>query len=149
MSDGMPSPRPTEPFIWLLKVLPDQLDAAWAIAEPWLAASCERNPGDLTTEALRRTIDAGEAMLLLIQPDGRTPVAAGVMEVRDYQDGRRVLWIQAVGGSDRHACVKVLPLIEDGARKQGCHTVEFAGRPGWAALLPDYRVQAQYTKDLA
>ena len=54
-----------------------------------------------------------------------------------------------MGGSDRNACVKVLPLIEDGARKQGCHTVEFAGRPGWTALLPDYRVQAQYTKDLA
>lgn len=148
MSDGLPMPRQAEPFVWLLRVPPEQLDHAWAVAEPWLAGSIERGGSDLTLADLRRKVDAGEAMLLMIQPDGREPVAAGVMEVRDYADGRRVLWIQAVGGSDRHACVKVLPIIEDGARKQGCHTLEFAGRPGWAALLPDYRVQAQYTKEL-
>ena len=146
MSDGLPPPA--VPIVRLLSVPAEHFKDACALAEPWLAASCERNPNDLTTDALREMVQVGHAGLFLIQRDGSDPVAAGVRQLRDYADGRRTCWILAVGGSDRDACLKVLPVIEHDARVKDCVTVEFAGRPGWAALLPDYACQAQYTKEL-
>ena len=39
-------------------------------------------------------------------------------------------------------------VIEAGAARNGCSRVEFVGRVGWAALLPDYQVDAYYVKNL-
>ena len=85
---------------------------------------------------------------MLIGPAGGAPVAAGVTQVRQHQDESRSCWVLAVGGGGARAWRHTLTLIEAGARRLGCATVEFAGRSGWAGLLPDYAAYTHFTKRL-
>ncbi len=91
---------------------------------------------------------AGQGQLVLIGPAGGPPVAAGVTQVREHADRTRSCWILAVGGGGARAWRHTLRLIEAGARRIGCATVEFAGRSGWAGLLPDYASHTHFRKAL-
>ncbi|MFK5600257.1 hypothetical protein ACFZ8E_25140 [Methylobacterium sp. HMF5984] len=123
------------------------LARAWAVAEPWLAQACARPGCDLTVSDLHAALERDEAALILIV-DGERPVAAGVTQVRDLADGGRSCCVLAVGGSGARAWRETLRQIEAGAARNGCARVEFVGRVGWAALLPDYVVDAYYVKHL-
>ncbi|WP_430913907.1 hypothetical protein [Methylobacterium sp. sgz302541] len=91
----------------------------------------------------------GEAQLVLIHPEDGEAVAAGVTQVRDLERGGRSCIVLAVGGSGARAWRHTLRLIEAGATRIGCSRVEFVGRAGWAALLPDYAVDAYFVKEPA
>lgn len=123
------------------------LARAWAVAEPWLARACARPGCDLTVADLRAALERDEAALVLIL-DGERPVAAGVTQVRDLADGGRSCCVLAVGGTGARAWRETLREIEAGAARIGCARVEFVGRVGWAALLPDYAVDAYFVKHL-
>lgn len=113
------------------------LDAAWPTAEPWIRAACERPGCEDTPEGMRAIVAANEGMLLLLM-DGDELIAAAVLQVRDYRSGRRSLWVLAAGGTSARACRSVLTVLETSAAQEGCGTVEFVGRRGWAFLLPGY-----------
>jgi hypothetical protein len=132
----------------LTSVPVDRFDAGWAIAEPWLARVCARPESDLTLEGLREMCRTGRGQLILIGRRGHPPVAAGVTQVREHQGGARSCWILAVGGSGARVWLDTIDLIEATARAIGCTTVEFAGRSGWAGLLPGYAAYTHYTKRL-
>lgn len=132
----------------LTPVPADQVDAIWPVAEPWLARVCARPESDLTLDGLRAMCRAGQGQLILIGPAGSAPVAAGVTQVREHADRTRSCWVLAVGGSGRREWLDTLPFIEATARAIGCRTVEFAGRSGWAALLPDYAAHTHFRKAL-
>ena len=137
----------------LTPVAANDLAQAWPVAEPWLARACARPGCDIDADDLRRLCAMGAAALILIGETGRGPVAAGVAQVRQHPDGRRAAWVLAVGGAEARAWRHTLRVIEDGARRLGCATAEFIGRPGWARLLPDYAASAiasgtHYVKDL-
>jgi len=123
------------------------LDAGWAIAQPWLAQACARPGCDLDLSDLRTLVDAERALLVLIM-DGDRPVAAGVTQTRETESGARSCCILAVGGTGARAWRDTLREIEAGAARLGCARVEFVGRAGWAALLPDYSVDAYFVKHL-
>lgn len=125
------------------------LAQAWPIAEPWLAAACRRPGCDISAPELLALCGRGEAQLVLIHPEDGEAVAAGVTQVRDLERGGRSCCVLAVGGSGARAWRHTLRLIEAGAARVGCSRVEFVGRAGWAALLPDYAVDAYFTKELA
>jgi hypothetical protein len=127
---------------------PADLARAWPVAEPWLAQACARPGCDLSVEDLHALVQAGQALLVLIVGAAGAPVAAGVTQVRDLADGGRSCFVLAVGGSGARSWRGTLALIEAGAARNGCSRVEFVGRVGWAALLPDYQVDAYYVKHL-
>ncbi|MEG9528374.1 MAG: hypothetical protein MIL41_21835 [Hyphomicrobiales bacterium] len=132
----------------LTPVPADQVDAIWPVAEPWLARVCARRESDLTLDGLRALCRAGQGQLILIGRAGAAPIAAGVTQVREHADRTRSCWVLAVGGSGARAWRDTLTLIEAGARRLGCASVEFAGRSGWAALLPDYAAHTHFRKAL-
>ncbi|MBE7196597.1 MAG: hypothetical protein INR70_02170 [Parafilimonas terrae] len=132
----------------LTPVPADQVDAIWPVAEPWLARVCARRESDLTLDGLHTLCREGRGQLILIGPAGGDPVAAGVTQVREHADRSRSCWVLAVGGSGARAWRDTLALIENGARRLGCASVEFAGRAGWAGLLPDYAAYTHFRKGL-
>lgn len=132
----------------LTPVPADQVDAIWPVTEPWLARVCARPESDLTLGGLREMCRAGQGQLVLIGPPGGPPMAAGVTQVRQHQDDTRSCWVLAVGGVGARAWRDTLALIEAGARRLGCASVEFAGRSGWAGLLPDYAAYTHFRKAL-
>lgn len=132
----------------LTPVPADQVDVIWPVAEPWLARVCERPESDLTLDGLRTLCRSSQGQLVLIGPAGGDPVAAGVTQVRQHADTSRSCWVLAVGGAGARAWRDTLSLIEAGARRLGCASVEFAGRSGWAGLLPDYASYTHFRKVL-
>jgi hypothetical protein len=87
-----------------------------------------------------RTICAREEGQLIVVLDhlGRS-VAAGVTQVRDYEDGERSCWVLRLGGrSEGVAWPDVIAEVESGASRLGCHAVEFVGRKAWGRFFPDY-----------
>lgn len=132
----------------LTSVPADRLDAVWPVVEPWLARVCARRESDLTLEGLLDLCRSGRGQLIMIGREGHPPVAAGVTQVREHRDGTRSCWVLAVGGAGARAWRDTLGLIEAGARRLGCATVEFAGRAGWAGLLPDYAAHTYFRKVL-
>ena len=132
----------------LTPVVGEMLAFAWPDVEPWIAAALARAPNELTVHGLRDLCLRGEGVLVLIGEAGEAPVAAGVTQVRDYEDGDRRLWILALGGAGASTWRGTLRALEDGARAKGCTAVEFTGRPGWARLLPDYAHHIHYAKRL-
>lgn len=132
----------------LTTVPPDALPQVWPLVQPWIADACRRGMGDQTPADLLLMCRKVEAALILIGEAGTPPVAAGIIQVRDYQDGHRAYWILALGGSQARAWRHTLKIIEDYAARIGCDRVEFVGRPGWAALLSDYECHVSYEKRL-
>ena len=132
----------------LTPVPADQVDAIWPVAEPWLARVCARPESNLTVESLRALCQANQGQLVLIGPADGPPVAAGVTQVREHADQTRSCWVLAVGGAGARAWRDTIALIEAGARRLGCVSVEFAGRSGWAGLLPDYAAYTHFRKAL-
>lgn len=124
------------------------LASAWPVAEPWLAQACARPGCDLTVADLRELVEAEAALLVLILSDDGAPIGAGATQVRDLAHGGRSCCVLAVGGTDVRRWRDIMRVIEAGAARNGCSRVEFVGRVGWAALLPDYRVDAYYVKHL-
>lgn len=120
----------------------------WPRIEDWIAASCRRAPSELTLEGLRDACLDGEARLVLIGASALHPVAAGVIEVRTMTDGAKACWILALGGSGLRAWRDTLHLVETTARDEGCASVEFAGRAGWARALPRYACTTHYSMRL-
>ena len=124
------------------------LATAWPVAEPWLARACARPGCDLAVEDLRALVAAEAALLVLILDADGTPIGAGVTQVRELADGGRSCCVLAAGGTNVRRWRDIMGVIEAGAARNGCSRVEFVGRVGWAALLPDYQVDAYYVKNL-
>lgn len=132
----------------LTHVEPELVPFTWGAVEDWIRQSCERAPSELTVDGLRDACLMGEATLVLIGPSALHPIAAGVLEVRTMADGSKVTWILAIGGAGLRQWRNTLAAIEDQSRTQGCASVEFVGRPGWARALPDYDCNVHFRKVL-
>lgn len=124
------------------------LASAWPVAEPWLARACARPGCDLSIADLRELLDREAALLVMILGEDGAPIGSGVTQVRELAGGGRSCCVLAVGGSDVRRWRELIRPIEAGAARSGCDRIEFVGRVGWAALLPDYRVDAYYVKHL-
>jgi hypothetical protein len=105
--------------------------------ETCLAAACALPGCDLTVVGLLQACAAGQAQLVGIF-DGDRFVAAGVTQVRRHADDRLSCWVLSLGGRAAGPWPAVIAAVERGAARLGCSTVEFAGRRGWARVLPGY-----------
>lgn len=137
----------------LVAVPPAQVGAVWRRVGPWIAAACERPGCLLTPELLLGICTRQEGQLIVILDWANRSVAAGVTQVRDYESGKRTCWVLCIGGSGARNWRWTLREIEAGARRNGCHRIEFVGRNGWRRILPDYAATpceagTHYTKNL-
>lgn len=132
----------------LTPVSVDMLPLAWQQVLPWIEGACARVPSGMSADELYGICEREEGALILIGVLGEAPIAAGVTQVRDHEDGTRVCWIAALGGEGARAWRDTLKIIEANARRIGCASVRFVGRPGWAGLLPEYRCHVEYEKVL-
>lgn len=128
---------------------PEMLPLTWPQVLPWIEGACARVPSELSPDDLYGICERGEGALMLIGEPGEPPIAAGVSQVRDHQDGTRTAWVLALGGSGGRGVWRyAIDAIETGARRIGCKSINFVGRPGWAAIMPDYACSVSYRKDL-
>lgn len=137
----------------LLPVEPDEIARVWPRVEPWLKTMCAKPECDQTPETLRALCAASQGQMTVIQDDAGRSVAVGVTQVREYQSGIRSCWVLALAGTQAAPWPAVIHEIEEGARKLGCHRVEFVGRRGWSRILPSYRAEpgkagTHFTRDL-
>ena len=63
-------------------------------------------------------------------------------------DRRKVLIICWKAGRLHDDWHEMLQAVENWGRSLGCTRVEFRGREGWVKLLPDYKTEVLYYKDL-
>jgi len=132
----------------LTPVEAELVPAVWPHIEDWIAKACARVPSDLTLDGLRDACMGGKARLVLIGEHPLRPVAAGAIEIRTMSDGSRVCWILALGGSGLREWRDTLKVVEDTSRAQGCTSVEFTGRTGWARALSGYDCHTHFRKAL-
>ena len=134
----MASPSVPSPLVRLEGCPTPLVGQLWPHVAPMFGRVCDRPGCDQTVEELRAACEAGNAGLLVgFDVDGR-PMAAGVIQVRDYQDSGRRTWVLATGGERFASWVDVLRTLEGLARGAGSRTLEFVGRPGWRRIVPDY-----------
>lgn len=107
--------------------------------KPWLAAAERRAGCDISADDLRSICAREEGQLIIVLDLLGRSVAAGVTQVRDYEDGERSCWVLRLGGrSEGVSWPDVIAQVEAGASKIGCHAVEFVGRKAWRRFFPDY-----------
>lgn len=123
----------------LLPILPAQIGRVWLRVAPWLAAAERRAGCDLSANDLRTICAREEGQLIVVLDGFGRSVAAGVTQVRNYDDGERSCWVLRLGGrSEGVEWPDVIAQVEAGASRLGCHAVEFVGRRAWRRFFPDY-----------
>lgn len=107
----------------------DMLDAAFAAADLPM-------PEDLLQE-----LETGTRLLWVVVTDEATIVAAMMTQLFEMRSGR-VCKMMECGGSRLDEWKHMRAAIEQYAKREGCDRVMVIGRPGWAAILDDYRTTA-------
>ena len=126
----------------------DLVDMAWPRVESLLDAACRWSRDPLVASDLRDRCKAGQGRLLLAVRDDASIAAAGVVHVGTIA-GETVCEILACAGERLRDWLPGLAEVEAWARWRGASRLSFAGRPGWARMLPAYRLhEGRYSKDL-
>lgn len=123
----------------LIAVPPDKAAEAWPLAEKYISAIADKT-GFVETEDVRRQVLTVDALLWLAA-DGVKVVGSGATRLIEHR-GKRICEIFAWGADDQKKCAPLLKVIEGYAKQEGCASVRFLGRKGWARQLPDYRITA-------
>lgn len=105
----------------------------WAVARQLLARSAARGGGDTTIEEIETALrDYATAQLW-------TGGDAELVGVTQLYRGQCFIW-QLSGDFPKWGAA-MLGQVETWARGEGCSEIEFTGRRGWLARLPDWRVR--------
>ena len=120
----------------LVCVAPNQIAAFWRHASPLIAAAYETGIGDDTMDTIRRDLETGDALLWIVW-DG-TMLAAVTTKLLQTA-ARRICLITSCAGREMARWIHLISGIENYARREDCDAVRVMGRPGWKAMLPDYR----------
>ena len=137
--------------------------ASEEIGQIWEMASAFVGPAlDLTRkldleDALALCME-GDAQLWIIWSDDFNNVdlsvgrylGAAVTELQVHRNGYKILTFLGFGGNFIMEWVHdYVTIVEDFARKEGCHAVEMKGRKGWGKVFQDYKQTSwTYTKEL-
>jgi hypothetical protein len=115
-------------------VPPDRAAEFWPFADAWIRSAVERC-GDWTLDQIRTGVLDGRYLLWIAVADGKARGAAVTRIVAPP----RICEVVACGGDCRGHIPRLLKVIEDFARRDGCDRVRISGRRGWARMLRDYR----------
>ncbi len=132
------------PLPALFQVIPIQADRVpgmWPRIAGMIEQACARPGCPDGADEYRAACEAGEAELFLGLDHDRRIVAAGIMQIRDYEVSGRRAWLLAVGGRRFAPWPYVFEVVEQMARAAGARSVEFIGRPGWSRFARDYTAE--------
>ena len=120
----------------LTLVDPENIEDAWRKAAPFLLPAIQMGD-EYDPEQVLQAIRAGE--MQLAEFDNHNAYLAMVTDGITHQNGRKTMRIIFAGG---YGLDTVLPdgmrMIQEAARRSGCHSVELIGRDGWQRKLADY-----------
>ena len=108
---------------------------------PWLsskfAEAAAHGQGESTmVDYLQKILNFHAQCWVIIEEDG-TWSGAGLTEILTYPQ-HKTLHIILFTGVDFEKQSKVLPIVEEFAKTNGCTALEAWGRGGWARMLPKH-----------
>ena len=117
----------------------------WDEVEHLLALAIEYSSDELNLDILReRLLD--ERMLLVLVNIGEEIVAAITVEIKDFDTGKRAMFLTTVGGEKMEIWMEEFSeLADELASDKGCDDIYIIGRPGWAKALKKYRFGVCHT----
>lgn len=127
----------------------EHLEPLWPVLAPVLSPAFERTR-KISMADIYHDIEDGLCRLWCLYLDGE--VAGVIVTTAMIFPQRAVFQIMAAAGRDSHRWNElVLPVLEDFAREQGCHSIEIIGRRGWLRLAANrgYKeIEATFSKEL-
>jgi hypothetical protein len=125
----------------LICVPPDQLDAAWKLAAPFIESGYEALDEFMPPNMLSWL--KAENGLLWIGVKGGKVVAALTTSLERRPSGLCLRMIASGGDDLDHMKICEESLVKY-ARAEGCAKISAEGRNGWARALPGYKVTRAY-----
>jgi len=120
----------------LVPVTPGFLESVWIVVRPFAERAAKHGRGLWTPESFYRGVSRGDAQLWLAADGGRVRSALAT-EIVASPDSKvfRVLWFSGSRDDVHH-----FRRIRDWAAEQGCTTLIYEGRKGWARMRPTAKV---------
>jgi hypothetical protein len=116
----------------------------WEVVQPLLQKAVDKGSGEFTTDDVYlRLLD--KLMQLLVVVDREKIIAAGVTEVVDYPQFRKLRAV-LLGGENVHLWIeKMVEKLNEGAKAVGAKEIEAGGRRGWVRFFrKDSKVKESY-----
>jgi hypothetical protein len=117
----------------------------WDEIEPLLELAIEFSSNELDLDILRERL-MEERMLLVLVNIGEEIVAAITVEIKDFDTGKRAMFLTTVGGKKMEIWMdEFSDLADELASDKGCEDIYIIGRPGWAKALKKHRFGVCHT----
>lgn len=124
---------------------PNLVSIVWPMASKFIEMALEHSHGEIDIDKMKQQLIDGELIMLVVHDDDE-PIAAVVMDKRQLQCGKDILFIVTVGGTDVDKWGdELIPLLDVIAIEHGCEAIYGAGRPGWQRLMKNQGYELAYT----
>ena len=111
------------------------IDMIWPVAAPFIEAAIEYSNDELNIFAMKKALLERELILITVNDDHKM-IAALTVNKEQFQSGKRVLTLVAIGGARMKEWLhKVDEVLCTVCREEGCTEMYLIGRPGWIKLL--------------
>lgn len=117
----------------LYGIQPAEINAVWEDVRMLIEDACATTRGKFDAEDIRAGLLTGEDQLWI----WRTPTAfaVGITRLANYPK-QRVCTLRIVTGNNMDEwATPCIETIEQWAKANGCHAMEFQARPGWECFL--------------
>jgi hypothetical protein len=121
----------------------DEITTLWPRLEPLVTRALERT-GDYTLDDIHQSLRDERRQIFATWPEIDTICITSI----ERRPKRKVLVIWWKAGILHEDWRDMLTAVENWGRSLDCSRIEFRGREGWVRLLPDYRTEVLYFKDL-
>lgn len=121
----------------------DEITALWPRIESLVARAIKFSP-DYTLEEVSVSLLRQKRQLFVTWPELDTICITAI----EKRPAAKVLVIWWKAGKLHEDWRQMLEATEGWGRHMGCSMIEFRGRKGWQRLLPDYKTEILYRKDL-
>jgi hypothetical protein len=122
----------------------DEITTLWPRLELLVERALARSP-DYTLDDVHQSLRAERRQIFATWPELDTICITSI----EKRPAAKVLVIWWKAGLLHDDWRQMLEACENWGRSLGCSRIEFRGRKGWERLLPDYRTETLYLKDLA
>lgn len=117
-------------------LLPELLPYYWEVVQPLLQKAVDETSGELTTDDVYLRLQ-NRLMQLLVVVDHEKIIAAGVTEVVDYPQFRKLRVVLLGGKEAKNWRSAFMDMLDVGGRAVGAKEIEWCGRRGWVRFFSD------------
>lgn len=123
----------------LVCVDPERIEEIWPHVVPLIDRAYER----FGTQEERRKVESdirGGLALMWLAWSAKRQIEAALVTDLIREDGTLICRLRAIAGEQVTRWLALVAQIEAYAKAEKCARTRYIGRPGWKAMLPDYRV---------